>query len=275
MKKLFLFACFLFLIFGSCYETKKGCLDLLAANYDASADEPFDTEIIDPNNCQMCCTYPNVIIELSHKLKDTLRFSDANKSYILTNNIGNKFLVLDQKFHFSEIEIFSKSKPLPFVKQTEFSFVSGKEKIYNNTAFFQFLGGTSTINTIRSEKNPDSISLIVGVNNKFDALKYESIPNTAQLRSDMYDKKLKRFISYTSKIVSGPTMKDTMEINIFEDAINTKSFNPIISKKGQPISVKLIADYDALYNDVEFSKGKSNQINIEKKLFENFKFFVK
>ncbi len=70
MCKLLIFtnSCLILLcICSACFEPQEGCLDVLATNYDVSADEP----------CADCCEYPKLTLEVEHMMGDTsLRYGD-------------------------------------------------------------------------------------------------------------------------------------------------------------------------------------------------------
>ena len=62
----------------SCYEPSEGCTNVLATNYEASADESCDDE---------CCTFPELKLTVSHKHgENTLSFDS-----IYTNELGQAY----------------------------------------------------------------------------------------------------------------------------------------------------------------------------------------
>ncbi len=56
MKFFLVIAGILLLGLSACYEPKQGCLDILATNYDVSADDP----------CPDCCTFPTWTVAFQH-----------------------------------------------------------------------------------------------------------------------------------------------------------------------------------------------------------------
>lgn len=72
----------------ACGEKKEGCLDIIAANFDASAD----------NDC--CCTYPNLVMNVTHKFDEDLTFR-LDSAY--TYNGIDSFVVKDMSLLFSKV----------------------------------------------------------------------------------------------------------------------------------------------------------------------------
>lgn len=72
------------IIFSSCYEESKGCLDIYASNYDVSADEV----------CDDCCTYPKLILRVIQKY-DTLVLSKLDT---FENNFNQQFVFHNMMF---------------------------------------------------------------------------------------------------------------------------------------------------------------------------------
>ena len=78
----------------SCYTRKEACLDVLAANYDVSADDA----------CLDCCTYPKLKLEIQHFVKDSV----YSNTTIYTNDLNQSFKILDVRFYVHAFELFNK-----------------------------------------------------------------------------------------------------------------------------------------------------------------------
>jgi hypothetical protein len=88
------------LILSACFEPKKGCLDIAATNFDASADE----------DC--CCVYPNL------RLKVVQRFGDV--AYVQNGKYKgpvDSFVLNNVVFYLCEFQVYQGGKPL-FVTDT-------------------------------------------------------------------------------------------------------------------------------------------------------------
>lgn len=75
-------------ITAGCFEAKEGCLDIEAANFDASADK----------TC--CCTYPNLVVKCSH-VYDTLTYLENT---VYANDFG-VFRIRNIVFYLSDFEL--------------------------------------------------------------------------------------------------------------------------------------------------------------------------
>jgi len=82
----------------ACYENQEGCLDILAENYDVTAD----TECLD------CCTYPDLVLSLTQVNGDTT-FSLGDT---IVNDLGQQTVIIDMVYFLSgfEIEIDGEAK---------------------------------------------------------------------------------------------------------------------------------------------------------------------
>ncbi len=261
MKKNLLFiACITLLTLSSCYEDKKGCIDILSANYDPSSDA----------ECEDCCVFPSLKIRINHIFKNgKLVFNDN-----LQNDIGSDFYLIDQKFYLSEVDVFNVATPLPFIKRSDYTFPSGVEKLYDKIGFVEKATPTIDINTIRTKLAPDSMSLMLGLPNKYNSLnKKLLVANSILLASKgLFDTTKVEYISYYLKFIGGASIKDTMSIYLYEDLQFQKSFIPITTAQGKPIEITLTADYNLLFEGIDFTKNKAI---IEEKLKANLKSFIK
>ena len=77
-------------VFTACYEPKKGCLDIEAVNFDATADE----------NC--CCNYPRLFVRLEHRY-DTLTFREGD---VYQQPSGHWFRLQKVIFYLSDFKVY-------------------------------------------------------------------------------------------------------------------------------------------------------------------------
>lgn len=78
------------LLLSACYEPKKGCIDINAVNFDATADE----------NC--CCQYPRLILQVEQRY-DTLTYREGDP-YPLPS--GQWFRLNKVIFYLSDFRVF-------------------------------------------------------------------------------------------------------------------------------------------------------------------------
>lgn len=76
-------------LFPSCFEPKKACLDIEAANFDASADK----------DC--CCVYPKLKLLVTQNYNDTT----FKTSEVYSNNLGQLFRIKSIVFYLSDFQL--------------------------------------------------------------------------------------------------------------------------------------------------------------------------
>ncbi len=82
---------------NSCFEPKKGCLDINAVNFEADADDDCDEK---DNSCK--CVYPVLNLQISQAY-DTLPYIQ-NGLYI--NALQQRFRIKDAAFYLSDFQVF-------------------------------------------------------------------------------------------------------------------------------------------------------------------------
>ncbi len=243
----------------SCYENKEGCLDYLAVNYTPSADV----------ECENCCEYPPLRLKLEHVYKGKkLIFGDT-----LENDLS-LFYLIEQKFYISEVDVFAHSTMLPFIKRSTYVFPTGEERLYNKTKIVEKNAPNIDINTVRTVEVPDSVSLTLGIPDKFNELNKKVLETDSPFltTNGLYDTTRVEYITYYLKFIGGPSLKDTMSINLYEDTTFHKSFGGITVIKGSPIEIPLVLDYDVLFKNINFN---SNKLLIEEGLRKNLSQFIR
>lgn len=243
----------------ACYENKSACIDLLAANYDPSADEA----------CDECCTYPAVIVKINHTFDNkNIEFKDT-----LSNGIA-PFIILDQKFYLSDIDIFDDGVTLPFIKRSTYTFPEGEDKLYNNIGLILSAAPDVTINTIRTTNLADSLSLTLGIPDKYNKVNKALLESNSPLllSNGLYDTTRVAYATYYIKVVGGQNLKDTMSIYLYDDIAFHKSLVPVNRLKGQPLLIPITLDYNALFEGVDFKGGKAI---VEERIRNNLGKFVK
>jgi hypothetical protein len=243
----------------ACYENKSACIDLLAANYDPSSDEA----------CDECCTYPAIILSLDHVF--------GNDNFVLKDTLSNgiaPFIIIDQSCYLSEIDIFDDGVALPFIKRSTYTFPEGEEKLFNKIGFILSAAPTVTINTIRTANLADSVSLTLGIPDKYNKVNKSLLESTSPLLSSngLFDTTKVAYATYYIKLVGGQNLKDTMSIYLYDDIPFQKSIVPANRLKGLPLIIPITLDYNALFEGVDFKGGKAI---VEERMRKNLGKFVK
>lgn len=249
--------------FNSCYQYKQGCLDNYATNYDFAADEVCE---------QACCIYPDLNLSLSHVfngfpfiLKDTF-----------VNNIGASFLVINQKFYFSEISLFTERDKINLQKTENITLRDGSNlDLETNYKLIRDVIAITKLNQIKAVDSIKRIKFNIGLSGY---LNQNINPNTVSTSSDlskiagMVDSNNKYF-SYSAKIVCGVDLKDTLDIHTYSSFAFEKAYNPALKQiPGKEVIIGLKMNYFNLFKDIDFKNADDAAIN--SKLEENLKMFV-
>lgn len=234
----------------SCYEENKSCLDLLAANYDASSDL----------DCEGCCTYPSLRVGLLHQWQD--------KNFVLndtfTNQQGQSFIVLQQKFFLAGIGMVDvEGKPIPYQQLTSYTWLDGKEEeVTNNFKLISSTLAEVTINTFRKEGGVMAFEYGVGPDSKYNGLDTLALANASDFTpaAGMLTKDNK-YLAYKAKIIAGPLLKDTVDVS-FEGEWR---FSSILAPEPQLVpgkDIKFIISirYQNLFDNVPFSGSDPAEI---------------
>jgi hypothetical protein len=242
-----------------CQEVKKGCLDIRATNFDATADKPCTDN---------CCTYPNLVIEAAYNA-DNDQFK-ADKFYKLSN--GDSIKIIDIQFYLSDIQLFNATNQsftviddavLYWAKDTVrtrnnftlagrnngFSFKLGKFNAIDKFTKVRFkLGLTDTLNKTDPTKMPTGHPLSI------------------QRDSVLYNKSTKSYVFNRIVVAKGQRLGDTISLSItsLKDIEITKN---ITNKEGFDAIIPLTINYLAFFKDVNFA-GSEN--SIKEKIVSNY-----
>lgn len=232
----------LVLFLTSCYEPRKGCLDYLASNYDASADEA----------CADCCTYPVLKLLLKHKWE--------NSNFILkdtfVNSSGDSVIVLQQKFFMAGIGLKNeKGLLLPFLNKTSFCWPGGncEEKIQD----FKLVSGTTaevTINALRQTESLAYLCFGVGPDESYNLLDTLQLSTSSDFAPSAGMRTSEgSYLAYKAKMIAGPGLKDTIDISFsgkwrFEAPVEP----PMMLVAGKDIILPITVKYDKWFSNVPF-----------------------
>lgn len=250
---------FILFLFTQCQEVKKGCLDIRATNFDATADKPC---------VDNCCTYPNLSIEATYNA-DSDQFK-ADKFYKFPN--GDSIKIIDIQFYLSDIQLVNASNKtftviddavLYWAKDTVrtrnnftlagrnngFSFKLGKFNTIDKFTKLRFkLGLTDTLNKTDPTKMPTGH------------------PLSMQSDSTLYNKTTKSYVFNKIVVARGQPFGDTLRLSItsLKDIEITTN---IINKEGFDVNIPLTVNYLAFFKDVNF-RGTEN--SIKEKIVSNY-----
>lgn len=169
----FVFFCFVLTSLSACFEPKKDCLDITAANFEPSADE----------SC--CCTYPLLQVDILHRVDDSLRLTLGNYYPTLS---GDSFALVDFAFYLSDFTLFKQNETF-FVSDTiQLAVLQGADTVF--TAFRDDMiavqrndASTHVIDTFKNQGAFTDVSFRFGLKDSLESVLREKAPTGHPLGS--------------------------------------------------------------------------------------------
>lgn len=240
----------------SCYTRKEACLDVLAANYDVSADDA----------CLDCCTYPKLKLEIQHFVKDSV----YNTTSIYTNDLNQSFKILDVRFYVHAFELFNKETGKKVVLET----IKNQDStliIPDDIKIYRSVDASIEIGSLRDNGTYDSLTFYLGLKDEILINDFIGLPSTHVL---LANNRLKN--------ATGEYAHLTVRIEAVDSLIGTRNFQvtglgisepytiktPITTTKGVGPSFKLKANYDELFKNIDITDSTNV---IENALKQNIK----
>ncbi|MBK7637729.1 MAG: hypothetical protein IPJ13_28155 [Saprospiraceae bacterium] len=244
--KLLTVAFLLTLLLSGCYSRKEACLDNLAANFDVTADDPC----IDG-----CCTYPRLTIDMTIKAGDSLFRSEDT----LTNNLGQKFRIIDLRCYFSEFTLFqnkgNKVKNIEFLTSAD-----NISTINDDIVLWKWVEAGFKSGTYKNYGTFDSLTFYLGLNPTVKSTTYSNIPSTHGLSETSRLKgKDGSITDMTIRCIRMINKADTMSLAVnLDKTIKIKTIKPLITTPGKEIKYGFTADFLALMKNTDLSKSVSD-----------------
>lgn len=251
----------LVLLFTGCYEPKTGCLDLLATNYDTTADENCCHNEID-----CCCTYPKLKIKVKHKI-DTLNLVLGD---FYENELGQEYAVKDLRFYLSDLHLVSATDTLLLedtitILNESDSSITVEDNFQIITRSFDY-----TLGTINRTGDFDTLIFNIGVPEPVNSTNPEFIPTSHPLGIQSNAMHWNRDSGYIfNKIVFlkdtfPETLPDTIGIGSSENLVKVKLDFPVSINEGFDFTVStILIDYSIWYNGIDFENDSNQTIAVK------------
>jgi len=251
----------------ACYEESTGCLDITAANYDASADNNC-TEEETSSTCP--CEYNSLDVNielifdtLSYSLNDTIPFTESD-----TLKVTEAHLILSNFCLMNNQSTVIKT-------QTEYDINNDGEAIeLNDIIVYNFSSSQQSIGTLQLKDSLSNISFHQGISNELNNANFDfSInENVQELIDSSYINDQQQIASFRIKY-QNIKLNDTIdhEAILFlnpADYTYDFEFDQVINYNNNP-TLNLSADIALLFKDVDL-----NEAEIDLKLTENLKNFI-
>ncbi len=229
----------LFLVsFFGCYESKEGCLDVSATNYDASADE----------NC--CCTYPKLIVNLDHKV-DSINYIKLDSTYY--NNLNVPFAIKSVQFYLSSFQLKDTINDLT-VSVKDSILINTGDYIHNDIAFFTRTATSSNVGQITTGSTFQQLAFSFGNRTEVDrALPSDfSTSHPLYVQSPaMYDSTAHQYLQMRLEIFNPEQTNITKILTWKDDPITILLDAPYVSDIGYNITYKMALNYLQLLEGID------------------------
>jgi len=246
----------------SCYTRKEACLDLLASNYDVSADDA----------CPDCCTFPKLRLEIAHLVKDSVYSVDS----IYTNDLNQAFKILDVRYYVSAFELYNqltgKKVILEQIKYQDSTIV-----IPNDIKIYRSVDGSIEIGSLKGYGTFDSLTFYLGLKDEVMQTSFINLPsNHVLLANNRLKNASGEYAHFTVRIQAVDTLIGVRNFQVsglgISEPYTVKT--PATTLKGAAPTFKLKADYDALFRNIDIKDSttvieNALKLNIKKVLIVN------
>lgn len=245
-------------ILAGCYSRTEGCLDSFAANFDVSSDDA----------CSTCCVYPSLILSIQNRYGD----SAFHQNDTLINRFGQKYIILGMRYYMSDFSLYQNNNDLT-VREVIQNKLTG-EIIPDEIKIAKSDESGIKCGTVRTYGSFDSIRFVMGIDGKFLEEGLTTLPAGHVLEKQNRINDAQGNMAAAGIRCKVLTPVDTI-INIFisTDFKLQYTIRDSISetRQGQPITGKIIADYQQLLDDVDLL---APYIEIRNKVTENCRRFL-
>ena len=248
-KKLTFVTLFFVLLFfcNGCYQPIEGCLDPLSTNYNVLAD----------NACEQCCTYPRVRIEMRHRLgADLYSLNDT-----LTNDLGERFLILDQKIYFGDLQLFTAdNQQIPLQDSAGF-FIIPDNLPFNVAHNFAMLRQTQQnldFSTTPFAGQVAYIKVLIGLPDVFDSFNTETLPSLGSIINTSENMVFNDQLASAYWRVADLNRQDTINAYFMSDIpLNLGYGAPIQNLRGRPLTLPIRLQMDQLFMGIDWSNSQT------------------
>jgi len=251
-----LFLMVLLIGLSSCKEKVEGCMDVTAANWNASADK----------SCDDCCTFPSLIVRIDHMYGDTSLLYDS----LYTDAADKPFFIAGIRYYLSGFNLDDGIESLGVNDSLDVELItlSGNEEetLEDNFALVSRSITSKTIGTFEnSDITTDSLFFVFGLNqaaNQVDPASVSS-PHPLAIDSDtMYVNEDEHYIFAKLSIVPDTMSMDTVVYTITGNN-NLREIRLLWERdleRGVNITVPLVADYQKWFAGINFVTDSDDSI---------------
>ncbi len=165
--------CLLLLNLSSCLEPEEGCLDVLATNFDAAADE----------DCAGCCDFPELTLVFEHNMGENALVLGSD----YTTDSLQYFTLIDLRYFLSEVLVSGPNLQLRFLDSFNISVLENgsrvDKRVANNLKLIRRTVTSATFGRFLEYGLIDTLRFSVGVPELLNTAFPDDFPNTYPLNT--------------------------------------------------------------------------------------------
>ncbi len=234
-------------ILTSCYTESEGCLDRFSLNYDITAD----------NNCDDCCTYPTLSLELNQFFFEdkSMRFDDS-----LTVDSQYYFKILDFSCYLTNLTISPYQGEYIILDSLE----CGSSKIANSHMLIKDRLTRYNLHSTKSDMLFDSINFRIGKPNVFSLDKFANTSLDHVFSNENALIENDNLCSFKMTITKGADLMDTLSITScdLDIPLSLKYSQAQEITIGNNFTVQLSLDYAELFDSVNYNTIDSAMLEL-------------
>lgn len=238
------------LVTSSCYTRTEGCLDLLANNYDVSADD----------GCETCCVFPSIVIDITHEVNGVKYRADS----LLKNDLDQYYLISDVRFYISDFELTKLDNSKPTIIEQ----ICTSDKTYCPADDVKLIRATTPqikIGTVKNYGDFKDFGFFLGLDTNFTNKTFVGLPNTHPLaKASKLVNANGAFIDFSFNVSKFKILTDTTRmlektdnyrLSLGGQPIPFAKGQSLTTRKGENINFALKIDYGSLLQGINLDSS--------------------
>jgi len=244
----------------SCYKNVKGCLDQFSKNYTAYADE----------ECDNCCEYPEINLQLSFSLGD-LSYSSAR---FTSSNEKDSFFIINAGLYFHNLQFQAANEDVRVSEEIGLTTNDGTtSRSIDDFVKISPFSNSYTIGTHQSQDIIKSASISLGLPafaNQLDSADVPTVTDLSQVDNLLYSKSL-GYLTAFMDIYYDTTAMDTIRysVPIGDLSGNFEMESVYLLDYGEDLNLTIKVDLLEWTKGIDFEMNSSDTALVKSRFVEN------
>jgi hypothetical protein len=242
--------------FGACLEPEEGCLDILATNFNAAADE----------ECNNCCTFPELRLEFEHNMGDDAL--TLGQDYVTEDQ--QYFTLIDLRYFLSDVQITGPDLRLQFLDSFSVVVMENgglvEKELENNMKLVRRTVTSEVFGRFINFGLIDTLRFTIGVNELLNTALPGDFPSTYPLNIESETMYWNPDSGYIFNLLSFKrdtfTASDTLNLSIGLDPRRVEVVLPYADTlaRANNLSITLEVDYLEWFEGINFATDPEDLI---------------